>query len=305
MFTPVSERLRGRCGVPVKSMTGFGTGRAPLGGGQVVAEIRSLNGRSLDVRVRAPEGLESGASVAEPLVRTRLRRGRVDVSLRVEGDVGPPPRLDLERATLAVRGLEALRDRVAPGAEVPLSLLAALPGLFTPPELALDTARGAMTEALEAALVGVLATRIAEGEATRRDLAARLATLGELRGRVAERARDLPSRALARLRSRLAAMVAEGGLHEGRLEAEAALLADRADVHEELERLGTHLTHFADVLRAPDEEGVGRRLDFLLQEIQRETSTLGAKAQDAEIARDVIAMKVEIERMREQVQNVE
>jgi uncharacterized protein (TIGR00255 family) len=292
--------------MPVKSMTGFGTGRAILGDGRVVAEIRTLNSRTLDTRMRVPEGFELAAHVAEQGVRTRLRRGRVDVVLRAEGSVGAPPRLDLERAVVAVRGLEALRDRVAPGAEVPLSLLAALPGLFAPAaEGAVEALREAVAAATEQALEGVVATRTAEGATTVRDLEGRLLALGHLRERLAERTRGGPARALERLRARLAALVAEGGLDVGRLEMEAAILADRSDVHEELERLAAHLAHFAEVLAAPDAEGVGRRLDFLLQEIQRETSTLGAKSQDGEIARDVIAMKVEIERMREQVQNVE
>lgn len=292
--------------MPVRSMTGFGTGQAPLGTGRVVAEIRTVNGRTLDVRVRAPECLDGAVPAAEQRVRERLRRGRVDVSLRTEGSVIPPPVLDLERALSAVQALEALRDRVAPSSEVPLSLLSLVPGLFAPPaEETLFAMRAAIAAAVDRALEGVVASRSAEGVATARDLAGRIALMRAARDRVAERARELPSRAFDKLRARLAALVGEGALDGARLEMEAAIVADRADVHEELARLGTHLEHFEEVVAGDDEDGAGRRLDFLLQEMQREATTLGAKSQDAAIARDVVAMKVEIERMREQVQNVE
>lgn len=292
--------------MPVRSMTGFGTGQAPLGTGRVVAEIRTVNGRTLDVRVRAPECLDGAVPAAEQRVRERLRRGRVDVSLRTEGSVIPPPVLDVDRALSAVQALEALRDRVAPSSEVPLSLLSLVPGLFAPPaEETLFAMRAAIAAAVDRALEGVVASRSAEGIATARDLAGRIALMRAARDRIAERARELPSRAFDKLRARLAALVGEGALDGARLEMEAAIVADRADVHEELARLGTHLEHFEEVVAGEDEDGAGRRLDFLLQEMQREATTLGAKSQDAAIARDVVAMKVEIERMREQVQNVE
>lgn len=292
--------------MPVRSMTGFGTGHAPLGSGRVVAEVRTVNGRTLDVRVRAPECLDGAAPAAEQRVRERLRRGRVDVSLRTEGNVVPPPLLDEERAIAAVAALEKLRDRVAPSAEVPLSLLSLVPGLFAPPaEEALFAMRAAIADAVDRAIDGVVASRTTEGRATARDLEARIGVMRAARERIAGRARELPSRAFDKLRARLAALVGEGALDGARLEMEAAIVADRADVHEELARLATHLEHFEEVIAASDDEGAGRRLDFLLQEMQREATTLGAKAQDATIARDVVAMKVEIERMREQVQNVE
>lgn len=292
--------------MPVRSMTGFGTGQAPLGTGRVVAEIRTVNGRTLDVRVRAPECLDGAAPSAEQRVRERLRRGRIDVSLRTEGSVIPPPVLDVDRALAAVQALETLRDRVAPSSELPLSLLSLVPGLFAPPaEETLFAMRAAIAAAVDRALDGVVTSRSAEGMATARDLAGRIAIMRAARDRVAERARELPSRAFDKLRARLAALVGEGALDGARLEMEAAIVADRADVHEELARLGTHLEHFEEVVAWDDEDGAGRRLDFLLQEMQREATTLGAKSQDAAIARDVVAMKVEIERMREQVQNVE
>ncbi len=292
--------------MPVRSMTGFGTGQAALRSGRIVSEVRTVNGRTLDVRVRAPECLDGASPAAEQRVRERLRRGRVDVSLRTEGSVVPAPTLDLDRAQAAARALEALRDRVAPSADVPLSLLSLVPGLFAPPaEEDLTAMRAAITAAVDRAIDGVVASRTSEGAATARDLEGRIALMREARTRIAERAHDLPSRAFEKLRARLAALVGDAALDGARLEMEAAIVADRADVHEELVRLGTHLDHFEEVLGATDDEGAGRRLDFLLQEMQREATTLGAKAQDAGIARDVVGMKVEIERMREQVQNVE
>ena len=160
----------------VRSMTGWGTGHAPLGAGRVIVELRTVNSRSLDVRVRAAEALESASQLAEHRVRSRLRRGRVDVTLRAEGPVMPPPELDVERASTAIRSLEALRDRVAPSSEVPLSLLSLVPGLFAPPrEEDVGALRQAVASATDAALDGVIASRLAEGRATTDDLAARAA----------------------------------------------------------------------------------------------------------------------------------
>lgn len=303
----------------MRSLTGFGIGDAPLGDGRVVAEVRSVNHRFLEVRVRAPRELADLSLFAEQVLRERLRRGRVELGLRLEGAALAAATLDRARAKAAFVALRELRDELAPGAELPLSLLAAVPDLFSPPSgPELDTTRDAVRRAVVDAVIAMDAMRVREGSALAADLAERAAALRTLSREVADRAAGATETIRARLRERLDRLLDEpsagaaraAGFDAGRLEGEIALLADRSDVSEELTRLASHLAHW-DAIIAESEEGttdvtpVGRRLDFLLQEMVRETNTLGAKAQDAGISQRVVAMKAELERLREQVQNVE
>jgi uncharacterized protein (TIGR00255 family) len=292
----------------MRSMTGFGVGDAPLPGGRVVAEIRSVNQRFLDIRARLPRELADLSLFAEQVARERLRRGRVELLVHTEGAVIAPLVLDKARARAAYQALSELRDELAPGAEVPLSLLAAVPDLFTPPAGAdLAALRGAVKLAIERAVDAMDAMCRREGDAMAADLKARAGTLRELvaeAARLVEAARDAMRR---RTRERVERMLADvaAGVEAARLETEIALLAERSDVAEEITRLQSHLDQLGEVLAAEKGEPVGRRLDFLLQEMLREANTLGAKAQDATLSHRVVAIKVELERLREQVQNVE
>ena len=326
-------------------MTGFGVGDVALPAGRVVAEIRSVNQRFLDVRARLPRELADLSLFAEQVARERLRRGRVELLVHTEGTVLSPCTLDRERARTAFQALAELRDELAPGAEVPLSLLAVVPDLFTPPAGAeISALRCAVKCAVERAVDAMEAMCHREGEALAADLRARCAVLHELLAEVARLADGSRDALRRRLRDRVERLVAdlEGsprapGLDPVRLEAEVALLADRGDFAEELTRLGSHLDQFTSLpgsaaaaegpslpspsvtmgpgsrpppgplapARGPLPQPVGRRLDFLLQEMLREANTLGAKAQDAALAQRVVAIKVELERLREQVQNIE
>jgi uncharacterized protein (TIGR00255 family) len=292
----------------MRSMTGFGVGDVALPEGRVIAEIRSVNQRFLDVRVRFPRDLADLTLFAEQVARERLRRGRVELLVHTEGAVLSPAVLDKARARAAFRSLGELRDELAPGAEVPLSLLAAVPDLFAPPAGAeLSALRCSVKLAVERAVEAMDAMCRREGEALANDLRARCQSLRELHAevsRLAEGSREAVRRRLRERVDRLCTDV-EVGLEPARLEAEVAILADRSDVAEELTRLASHLDQFSDVSADDRGEPVGRRLDFLLQEMQREANTLGAKAQDAALSHRVVAIKVELERLREQVQNIE
>ena len=292
-------------------MTGFGSAAVALPNGRVVAEVRSVNGRTLDVRVKLPEALSDLTLWAEQLVRQRVVRGRVEATARLEGPASIPIEIDRVRAESAFQALRQLRDVLDPTAPLPLSLLASVPGIFVPKAESVDELRRATQEALGGALSALDEAKAREGEATLRDLMARRNLVVEVRGRVAARAEGLPSTLKQRLSARLAR--ADVVLDPVRLEAEIVLAAERADVSEELARLAAHLEHFTTIVDAGRErtqrgdEGsrAGRALDFLLQEMLREVGTLGAKSQDQDISHDVVRMKVELERMREQVQNVE
>ncbi len=296
----------------MRSMTGFGVGEAPLATsgespqGKLTVEIRAVNHRYLDVRVRAPNQLPDLASVTEAIARERLHRGRFDVTVRVEGAALGAMTIDRDRARSVLGALSALRDELAPASEVPLSLLSVVPDLFVPSiEQQGEAVRGALASAFDAAVKSLDAMRLREGTSLAEDLGRRLATVRKLSVRVATRAPQVLEAYRKRLKDRAEKLRAASDIDvdAGRLEQEVALYADRVDIAEELTRLDSHADHFTSLLAS--EDAVGRRLDFLLQEMAREANTIGAKSQDVAVAHAVVELKAEIERMREQVQNVE
>lgn len=289
-------------------MTGFGLGDASLTEGRVVAEIRSVNQRFLDVRARLPRELVDLTMFAEQVARERLRRGRIEIVVRTEGAVLAPSTLDKTKARAAFRALAELRDELAPGADVPLSLLSVVPDLFAPAAgHELDAIRGALKLAIDRAIDAMEGMCLREGEALASDMRNRVATLRALASEVVARADEAREALRRRLRERVERLLQglDVGLESARIEAEVMLLAERSDITEEITRLRSHLDQFGGALAAPGSDPCGRRLDFLLQEMVREANTLGSKAQDAAISQHVVAMKVELERLREQVQNIE
>jgi uncharacterized protein (TIGR00255 family) len=287
-------------------MTGFGVGDAPLGEGRLVLELRSLNHRFLEVRVRLPAELVDHAFWLEQLARERLTRGRFDVGVRLEGAAIPPPRFAMDRARAIYRALAELRDDLAPGTELPISALASLPDVLTlPGSVDGNDARHALDASFSRALQALETMRKSEGLALKRALAERLLAARALRGEITTRSAELVSAYRSRLHDKLDRLLRDAAiaLDAGRLETEVALMADRSDITEELVRLDSHFAQFENLLS--DDDAVGRRLDFLLQEVSREVNTVGAKCQDAPVAHLVVALKAEVERLREQVQNVE
>ena len=284
-------------------MTGFGAGAAALADARIALEIRSVNHRYLDVHVHVPAELPELASHVEALARDQLGRGRFEIGVRIETGGLAAVTLDRARARSIYAELVALRDELAPAADVPLSLLASVPELFVP-TVGRDgeALRGAALEAFAAARTALDAMRVREGAMLRSDLVARLATLLRITATLVARAPLVVEAYRRRLAERAAQLRTGLDVDAGRLEQEVAIFADRCDVAEELTRLEAHCRHF-DLLLA--EDVVGRRLDFLLQEMGREVNTIGAKSQDVAIAHAVVELKAEIERMREQVQNVE
>lgn len=290
----------------MRSMTGFGVGEVPLGRGKLAVEIRGVNHRFLDVRVRVPRELADVAGFVEQVAREKLSRGRYEVTLRVEGMAFGAPALDRDRARAAFQALCELRDELAPGSDVPLSLLGAIPDLFVSSvEREMERVHAAARDAFSAATAALDAMREREGAALRSDLAARLARVKELAASIESRAPQVLDAHRQRLRERAERLRqnCEIGVDGPRLELEIAMFAERCDVCEELTRLASHCAQFGELLSRG--ESVGRRLDFLLQEMAREANTVGAKSLDAPVSHAVVDVKAEIERMREQVQNVE
>ena len=290
----------------MRSMTGYGSGRAALGEGHVVLDVRTVNHRFLDVRVRLPSRIQARTPTVERVIRARLERGRVDVTARFEGQTLPQPTLDLDRARAVYGELASLRDELHPDEPVPLSLLASVPELFsasrTVDEAALDQA---LATAAEAACKAVMQMRDAEGRALELELAGRLGELAQTLTILRTALPELVESRRTRLRDRLDALLADTSitLDLGRLEQEIAIVADRSDVTEELVRLDSHRSQMLE-LTENSSAAVGKRIDFLLQEMTREANTIGSKVQDATITPLVIALKACIEQMREQAQNV-
>lgn len=290
----------------MRSMTGFGIGSAPLGEGRLVVELKAVNHRFLEIRSRVPKELSAAEPQLEKLVRASLGRGHCTVVATYESSSGGSARLD----TRALESYLAQLDAVAGRSGVPrrelLPLLASAPDLFVSP--AFD-APDALTEAVEAAFGGALsrlmAMRDVEGRAMSEEISARLRGISGAVDDLARLAAGYASTIVARTRQRIAALLAGGdvALEAGRLEAEVALLADKADINEEITRLASHCDQMSKLLGSA--EPVGRRLDFLIQEMGREANTIGAKAASAELTHAVVEFKAELEKIRELVQNVE
>jgi uncharacterized protein (TIGR00255 family) len=240
------------------------------------------------------------------VIRARLERGRVDVTARFEGQTLPQPRLDIERARAVYSELIALRDELNPGEPLPLSVLSSVPDLFVADRSIDDsTLDRALSLAAEAACDAVLAMRRNEGDALASELIERLSELHSHLGQLTELVPSMLQDRRARMHDRLNALLADtqAALDPSRLEQEIALMADRSDVAEELVRLESHRVQMLELIENSD-GAVGKRIDFLLQEMAREANTIGSKVQGGATTAHVIELKACIEKMREQAQNV-
>lgn len=296
----------------LSSMSGFAEARRAQAGLEVAVTLKSVNHRYLDLRWQMPGEWESLQPELEKQLRSALRRGHVDV--RVSGAAqGTEPaaaglNLAIVETYLAAHG--ELNRRLGAKQEVALPELLRFPGVLAANAVpGAAVARGAVNEAVQAAVASLQAMRQGEGAALGKDLRARLKTMAELRGQLAAKRHELEAGLLARLQTRMQALAGEVfASHPERLVQEAALLAERGDISEELTRLEAHLAAFAGLL---DEGGeVGKRLDFLSQEMNREANTLlakstGGSAEALALAQAGVELKSEIEKMREQVQNLE
>jgi uncharacterized protein (TIGR00255 family) len=291
-------------------MTGFGSAAFSLEGAAFQLELRSVNHRHLDARVRLPRVL----AVLEPDIRARIAarfsRGKIDCSVTTAGEAGPAVRVEIDR-DVAKLYLEAALELVEGGASGSLDVgtLLSLPGVANTrePEFSEDLMRGEALAAVDAALDGLASMRSSEGETLERDLDERLGHVRSLAAAIEARADTVVAAVQERLRKRSRQLEAETGiLDEARLHQEIVLHAERLDITEEVVRLRSHVEQFSSTLAAAGPgQPVGRRLDFLLQELSREANTIGSKGNDAPIAHQVVDLKTELERIREQVQNVE
>ena len=291
----------------IRSMTGFGTGRACFGSDELVVEIRAVNGRYCEVRVRMPRELSGLEPALIRQVKERIVRGHVDVAVRRIAAPGSAlePRVDAVLADRIVEELRSLQSRLGLPGELAISDLLGVEGILRleERETDLEEAGRALEAAVAEALDRLLEMREREGRHLRDDIARRFDRLEELRAQVERLAPEAIQARQERTRARVEEILEGREVDPQRMAQELAILAERMDVSEELTRLASHLEQGRRLLQA--DEPAGRRLDFLVQEMNREANTLAAKASWMESAELVVEMKAEIERIREQVQNVE
>jgi uncharacterized protein (TIGR00255 family) len=287
-------------------MTGFGAAHVTHGAARLEVEVRAVNGRHLKVVVRMPEALMSLAPQLEELIRGRLTRGAVHAQVRVGGSLGGGgAQLDvalLKRFHAELTGVA--RDL---GADPPrISEVALLPGVVRE-DLAHDAAEElwpALARATGEALDGLEAMRRQEGQGIAQDLRQTAEKILELGRQVDARAPEAVREAGARLRQRVKQLLEDAPIDAGELARETALLADRSDISEEAQRLRSHVEQLLAAL--DDGEGpVGRKLEFLAQELLREANTMASKVHDTALVQLILAIKLHVERIREQVANVE
>jgi len=287
-----------------RSMTGFGRADGPLG---LSAEVRTVNSRHLEVRVRLPRELASLERDARATAARFFERGQVEVSVRLpqEGELAPRLELDLDAARRYASAAQELASGLGIASELTAARLLSLPAVarVREPELEVDALAPALLETISRACAAASEMRAREGESLLRELRGRLGRIASLVGQVEMRAEAVLGGLRERLEKRLAALAPTLETDPARLEQEVVLYVDRQDVTEETVRLRSHLDQFTETLDAPG--AIGRKLEFVLQEMGRETNTLGSKSADAALSRAVVELKTEQEKLREQVLNIE
>ena len=288
-------------------MTGFGAGRGEASGEALTVELRSVNSKFCEVKPRLPRELSSLEPELVKSVKARLQRGNVDVYVRRENASarGATPRVDLPLAAAYAKALRELKSELGLAGEPSVQDVAGMDGVITLGESALDPAamKDALASALSSALDSLEEMRRKEGEALGRDLLARLDTIERGAGSISGLAPLQVEHYRERLTARVAELAKGFPVEPARLAQEVALFADRTDVAEELTRLASHLAQLRELVRS--DAPAGRKLEFLVQEVNREINTIGSKSQHAGVASLVVELKAELERVREQIQNVE
>ncbi len=291
-------------------MTGFGRSTREVAGLGIEVEARSVNHRHLDLRIRLPKVLADQETRLKQRVQGCVSRGKLDISVSlVMGEAATRLEIDEAIAARYVEAAESLRARHGLEQALDVSSLLSLPGVTRLVETEVDpkTLVASLDEAIDEAVGELVAMRVSEGESLAAEFEGRLERIVQLADSFEARAGEVVEVVKQRLKKRAEQIQRDVGLSDdARLHQEIVIAADRLDITEELVRLRSHVDQFRETLSAAGEGApVGRRLDFLLQELGREANTVGSKASDAPLAQDVVELKTELERIREQVQNVE
>ena len=291
----------------IKSMTGFGRCEIQKDSRKFTVELKSVNHRYLDVNIRMPKKLNFFETAIRSLLKSYANRGKVDIFITYE---------DLSQAQVSVKYnaalageylkyLKQMEEEFGLENDVRVSTLSRYPEVFTMEEQSEDEEElwNGLKEALEGAFTQFVETRQIEGENLKKDILSKLDLLSEQIGFIEERSPQIVAEYRAKLEDKMKELLADSQIEEGRIAAEVILFADKICTDEEVVRLKSHISHMRNTLEEQDE--IGRKLDFIAQEMNREANTILSKANDIEVSDRAISLKTEIEKIREQIQNIE
>ncbi len=291
----------------IKSMTGFGRGEASEQGKSIVVEIKTVNHRYSDVFIKMPRSISFLEDKIRTLVSKNISRGKADVFITYEdrGEDSKTVLIDEALAKAYINALKVLNDKFLLKDDTSSSMIARFPEVLKV-EKAEENEEAIwklLHESLEQALMALVKMRSAEGQELKTSLLERARYIEELISQIEKRAPEVVNEYKQRLEGRIKELLEQQVVDESRLAMEVAIMADRCSIDEELVRLASHISQMRDTLELKDP--VGRKLDFLVQEMNREINTIGSKANDLYITKNVVDLKSEIEKLREQIQNIE
>ena len=290
----------------ISSMTGFGAADGTVSGSRASVEIRTVNHRFFSPNLKLPAALARWEGEIRELLRQKISRGHVTLTARLDHAAVGGPRIDEAKIAQYATTLREIQKKHALGGEVDLGTILRLPDVVTAPSEELDAAAGeAFSAIVSKAADNLVAMRRAEGALLTAFLLERIAAVESRLARIETRAPLRLKEQHERIKKTVSDLVGSAGADPQRIAQEIAILADKLDVAEELDRFRSHVVAFRETAQSKTADPVGKRLGFILQEMVREANTIGSKASDAQIQEDVIATKEELERIREQVENLE
>ena len=291
----------------IKSMTAYGRAESTKDNLEYIVEIRTLNYRYREIILRLPQCLQPFEERVKSIVSSRLKRGRIEVSVQMKGNGDRGFKLELNRPLAKAYAdiLSELTKELGVNQPIDLSMFSQLKDIIIIKQDNIDSEElwSDAKDVLEKALLSLETMRNAEGEALERDFVERIGIIEKYIGDIRNRSRETLKLYGDKLRQRIQKLIEDVDINEDRLMQEVAFMIEKSDITEELIRLESHLEQFKGYMDKDDV--VGRRLDFLLQEINREVNTIGSKASDSLISQFVVEIKAELEKLREQVQNIE
>ena len=291
----------------IKSMTGFGRCEVQKDSRKFTVELKSVNHRYLDVNIRMPKKLNFFETAIRTLLKSYANRGKVDIFITYE-DLSQTQVSVKYNAALAaeyMKYLKQIEEEFGLENDVRVSTLSRYPEVFTMEEQSEDEEElwNGLKEALEGAFTQFVETRKTEGENLKKDIISKLDLLSEQIGFIEERSPQIVAEYRAKLEDKMKELLADTQIEESRIASEVILFADKICTDEEVVRLKSHISHMRNTLEEKDE--IGRKLDFIAQEMNREANTILSKANDIEVSDRAISLKTEIEKIREQIQNIE
>ena len=291
-------------------MTGYGRAQLETAGDNITVELKSVNHKYQKIHLHMPEQLSALEARIDKLLKTALSRGRINYNLKLESQnqKGLKVQVNKDLAAEYVESLQKLQVELGlTEQKLSVQLLAELPDVLAVKEVARDVEElwPQVEQATEEALAELLAMREREGKELLTDFLYRLEQIENLVAKIEVRVPEIVTEYQLKLKERIAELVADQEVDDDRLAIEAALIADKSDVDEELTRLKSHVQQFEETLQLEIDEPVGRKLDFIAQEMHREVNTIGSKVSDSQVASYVVELKSEVDKIREQLQNVE